>query len=362
LRIGVSALVAVALLCGCRSSSSPDGVPAKLADGWGIATPESVGLDAKKVEELHSSMRQGGFGGIRSFLLAKDGRLVHEAYFQRYDRDDLHFLYSVTKSVSSLLTGIALDKGLLGSVDAMLLQLLPPHLASSADKTQDRVALKHILSQSTGLDWNEGYAYSDKRNTHNQMGRSDNWMEFILSRRVVHTPGTRWTYNTGNTHLLAAVLKDQTGLDVRAFAKKHLLDPLGIREAEWTTDPQGYPCTGGSNGGLKLRARDLAKLGQMVLDDGKWNGRQVISKKWIDESTAIRFDATNLQRYGYQWWREKYRTKSQMLHAIVAYGHGGQILAIFRQLNLVIAVTSWDLSPETYNPPPLFKIVSALAH
>jgi len=351
-------LVGMLTTLSCNYSQTE--IPIQLDDGWDIASMESVGIDAEKVYQLTKQIDKGKYEGQRSLVIIKDGKLVYEAYYDGYDRESLFRIYSVSKSVTSILIGIAIDKEFIKGVDEPLVNLLPQYAAILNSSNKNEITLKNVLTMSSGFKWDEeSISFSDPRNSHTQMSSTKDWAKFVLSRPMAFEPGLKWIYNTGNTHLFGIILKTKTGLQATEFAEKYLFQQLGIKRYKWNRDPMGYPCVGGSNGGLRLSTRDFAKIGQLILDDGKWKSVLVVSKRWVDESTAIHMNATNISKYGYQWWRDNYKIKGKIFQAICGYGYGGQSLRIFPELNMVIAMTSWSKSSRAQTLPALLRILNA---
>ena len=329
-------------------------------NSWQEATLESVGINAEIILRASKLIEEWAYQGQRSLVIIKDGKLVFEAYYDGYDQNDLFRIYSISKSVTSILIGIALDNGYLKDENEPISKLLPQYSTLLRKEPKSTITLKNVLTMTPGFEWDEeNYSFSDARNSHTQMNRENDWMAFVLSRPLAFNPGTRWVYNTGNSHLLGGILKATTGLHANEFAEKYLFDPLGIKNYKWNSDPMGYPCVGGSNGGLQLRTRDLAKFGQLILDDGKWKGKQIVSETWVKKSTAIHINATNISKYGYLWWRDRYKIKDRYLDAICGYGYGGQSLQIFPELNMVVTMTSWGRQPRAQTLPVLLKILNA---
>ncbi len=327
---------------------------------WKEATLESVGINAEIINRASKLIEEGTYQGQRSLVIIKDSKLVFEAYYDGYDQNDLFRIYSISKSVTSLLIGIALDNGYLKDENEPIRKLLPQYSALMRNEPKSTITLRNVLTLTPGFEWDEeNYSFRDARNSHTQMDRENDWMAFVLSRPLAFNPGTRWVYNTGNSHLLGGILKANTGLHANEFAEKYLFEPLGIKNYRWNTDPMGYPCVGGSNGGLQLRTRDLAKIGQLILDKGKWKGKQVVSETWVKKSTDIHINATNISKYGYLWWRDGYKIKDKYLKAICGYGYGGQSLHIFPDLKMVVVMTSWGRQQRAQTLPVLLKILNA---
>ena len=201
-------------------------IPEKLNDGWEVASLSEVGIDPSKIEQITREIRNDTrFDGIHSMLIVKDGKLVHEAYFWGYQRNSLNVLASITKSVTSTLIGIAIDKGYIKSVDESVVSLIPDHTRGIRDPKKEAIKLRHILTMSSGLDWLEhGTSYNDLENSEYQMVDSEDWMKYVLSKPMKDTPGTRFLYNTGGIHLLSAVIQSTTGLRTDKFAEKYLFE------------------------------------------------------------------------------------------------------------------------------------------
>ena len=317
--------------------------PEKNDKGWEISSLSSEGIDEKKIASLTEQIRTGKFKGIHSFLIVKNGKLVHEAYFKGYNQDSLQEIFSITKSVSSTLIGIAVDKGFIENVEHSVIDLLPQYKQEIKNPNISKIKLEHILTLSTGLEWDErSYSYSDPRNTETQMVDTSDWMKFVLTRPQQHEPGTVYNYNTGSVHLLSAIIKNASDLYADEFAEKYLFEPLGITVYHWNKDKKGYPCTGATHGGLRLRARDLVKFGQLILRDGNWKGRQIVSQDWINKATAKQMEiANNINSMGYLWWPGSYTFKEKKISYIASFGYGGQTLYIVPDLDLVFIFLCW---------------------
>jgi CubicO group peptidase (beta-lactamase class C family) len=306
-------------------------VPEETGDGWRPADPETAGLERAALEALVSDVIGGKAGLLHSLLLARGGRLVLEEYFHGYNRDDLHRLASVTKSVSSLITGVAVDRGDIDGVDTPLARFFPEH----ADRFRGgwrNVTLGHLLTMSIGAAWTEAEA----ERTH---GAGDEFFGQLLSREFAHEPGTHWQYVSANVNLLGGVIKYATGLHADEYAAEFLFRPLGIDAWNWEYGAvDGYRLMDGS---LMLRPRDTARLGELVRDRGRWNGTRVISAEWMEESTAPHIvpSAGGPEKYGYLWWLFYIPSGGGVHEAIVASGRGSQFTAVFPALDLVLVTT-----------------------
>lgn len=304
--------------------------PEECNDGWKTANPEDVGLDSAAINDLVTSLVGGEAGEIHSLLIAKDGKLVVEEYFHGYGRNDTHRLASVTKSVSSLLVGLALELGKIESVDTPLLDFFPQH-ADLRTQSWDRITLRHLLTMSMGLDWTD----EEGRQIH---GAGEEFFKQVFSRKVSGTPGAKWRYINPDVNLLGGVLKHSTQMHADLFAAKHIFAPLGIEAWSWDYgEVDGYRLMDGS---LQLRPRDMAKIGALVADEGRWCDRQVISADWIRESTLSQIPTgEQADGYGYLWWLFRLPAGGDMQTMVLANGWGSQFIAVFPALNMVVVTT-----------------------
>jgi CubicO group peptidase (beta-lactamase class C family) len=245
--------------------------PERLDDGWQVSTPADAGLDETLIAKITSDIATGRFEGIHSYLIVKNGKLVHEAYFDGYGREDLQTIFSITKSLTSTLVGIAIERNEISGTGATLPELLPEYTEVIADGRARSVTLEHLLTLTSGFEWDEKtHPYNDPRNSEYRMVTDGHWVEHFLGLPVRDEPGTRYVYNTGSVHLISAIIRSRTGLYADEYTERYLFEPLAIEDFKWNKDPQGYPCTGGTHGGLRLRSRDLAKFAYLFLNGGRW--------------------------------------------------------------------------------------------
>lgn len=284
-----------------------------------------------KVRSIVAQAENGVYGDFHSLLVLKGDELIAEEYFGGYDADSIHFQYSVTKSISSLLVGIAMDQGYLSSVDQKLYQLFPEYegdIANWSDQKAD-MSLENVLTMSAGYQWDEWtYTYTDTRNDANKLIRSDDLMKFVLDLPVAHEPGSRFTYNSGCSMLLSGVIQNSTGMSLEAFARQNLFDKLGIEEWHWE---QGNDGKFNSGWGLHLKPADMLKIGKMVRDRGLWQGERIVSEAWLTASQT-----NHISSYGYQWWLST--------DFFSARGWGGQVIAIVSSDDLVVVTTAGNFS------------------
>lgn len=324
-------------------------------DGWATADLSEAGVDSEKISDLIREILNRNFKDIDSVLLVKDGKLILEEYFNEYGRDDLHELHSVSKSITSILLGIAIDERMIPNVDTKVYAFFPEYKGTRWVDQKYDISLKHLLIMSAGIDWDERTRpLNDPRNDIIALiFHSDNWIKYVLNKAVVEPPGLRWNYSGGLTILLGGIIKNTSGLYADKFAEKYLFGPLGIVNYTWHRHQDG---TINTQGGLSLRPRDMAKIGYLFMNGGQWKGRKVISKEWIDESTKDHI-TTGSHGYGYQWYRGGGIINNTEFEAFWAWGLGGQLIFVFPTLELVAIFTSKPnlKSKPHYNEPGLYQ-------
>lgn len=324
----IAAFFAILLVALCASCSKDVERTYWPTDDWQRATPESVGFSSEKLLEAFASQDFDKIG-LHSLLVIKDGYVILEAYRYPYGPDALHNLNSATKSFTSTLYGIALDREAVENVSSRVLDYFPEIKAAETDKRKLAMTVEDLLTMRTGQNWIE-HAGSNMDNSFDQMMDTENCLEYFMGISMVLKPGTLFDYNTGASHIISTIIQKTTG-STETFAREHLFGPLGIREYAWKNDPQGIP-TGGF--GLSLRARDFAKLGFLYLNGGMWDGERILSKKWIEKATAVHVDAGGSGKYGYQWWI--------FPGGKVFYAHGyrEQNLYIIPELDLIVVTNA----------------------
>jgi len=327
--------------------------PEKIGDGWETASLKEEDIDSEKIDEMMHDILSGNDRNIHSILLIKNGKLVLEEYFYGYNRDKLHFLASVSKSITSVLIGIAIDQKVTADVETKAYELFPKYMGTKWIDQKYPITLQHMLTMTAGLDWDEmKYSRTDPRHTTHQMYESDDPIEFVLERNLIEAPGEKFYYNSGLTILLGKIVKNTSGLYIDEFAGKCLFTPLGISDYHWDKFPDGTIQT---DGGLHLRPRDMAKIGYMMLKDGKWKDHQIVSKEWVEESTKRHIAARAIE-YGYQWWIGKTTINNQTIRVLFASGHGGQKIFIIPKLDLVVVFTSKVFNPKGHSGPEGFLL------
>ena len=318
-------------------------IPEKIAGGWETSSLEKEGVNSDKIVELIEGILRENYKNIHSVLLVKNGKLILDEYFYGYDRHTKHGMMSTTKSVTSILIGIAVDNGIIDNVDKKAYQFFPEYENLNWSDLRAEIRLENLLTMTAGLEFNEyQYHFYDSRNSVVGMYRSSDPIKYVFQQKMLYEPGNIFNYSTGLTLVLGGVIRNTSGLYADTFAEKYLFSPLGISEYIWEKHPDGTIQTGGGpRGGLLLKPRDMAKIGQIMLKNGKWNGRQIVSQKWIAESTRERVSNVFAGwSYGYQWWQAKDIVSNIEIEMFFAAGHGGQFIFVFPSLELIAVFTS----------------------
>jgi CubicO group peptidase (beta-lactamase class C family) len=336
--------------------------PAELPDGWPVAAPEDQGLDPVAICAIGPRFEAWKEANVHAVVVIRHGVLVYERYFAgederwgrplgrvAYDARMRHDLRSITKSVTALLVGIAVDRSWLEDLDAPVLSFFPEY-ADLRTPEKDRITVRHLLTMSAGLAWNEELPYSDPENSERQMTDAPDPYRYVLAQPSAAPPGQVYNYNGGATAMLAAILRKLSGRSLDVLAKEALFEPLGIRDVEWVRYANGDPIAAS---GLRLRPRDLAKIGQLVLDRGVWQGRRIVSPSWIEQSTSPQIQAEEPLFYGYQWWLGRSAIDGQEIEWAAGFGWGGQRLFVVPDRDLVVVVMA-----GLYANPPLQRVVA----
>jgi CubicO group peptidase (beta-lactamase class C family) len=282
---------------------------------------------------------------IDSILIVRHGYLVAEVYYGSNSPTLKHELYSVTKSFTSALIGIAIQKGFMDSVNHPVLDWFADRQVANVDARKRAMTLEHLLTMSSGLEWPEsGTPYTTMDNPYVRMMRSPDWVQFVLDQPMAEQPGATFNYNSGTSHLLSAIVQKTTRTSTLAFAREYLFKPLGIADVAWGTDASGI-AIGGSD--LRLTPRDMAKFGYLYLKGGVWEGQQVVPAEWVKASTTKHIKSTSATLdYGYLWWIEPDGSFG-------AHGLGGQHIFVRPSQDLVVVFTSWLTGNDTEQPAVL---------
>lgn len=315
-------------------------LPVIFDGSWEISSLEKEGVETGKITEMIEILSNGNMKDIHSVLIVKNGKLVLEEYFYGYTRHDTHYMMSVSKSISSLLIGIAIDQRKIKDIEQKIYEFFPSYQDIGWDDLKKEICLKHVLNMTAGLDWNYwDYPDHDPRSSSQAMIRSDDWIRFVLERDMVAPPGKDFAYSNGLSMLLGEILRNATGEYADTFAEKYLFNPLGISEFRWQKGQGGIMNTAW---GLKLRPRDMAKIGYMMLKKGRWNDHQIVSSSWVDKSTKKQSEGDKLlsSGYGFQWWLGSPFVNDKNFELFCAAGKGGQYIMVCPELDLITVFTS----------------------
>jgi CubicO group peptidase (beta-lactamase class C family) len=350
------------VLSDCAKSEAPANnvrpyqytVPEKINDGWETASLSSENLDANLIKDLFERISDNTYKNITSVLIVRNGKLVVEEYFPRQEvfgdrrsralkRVSPQQLYSATKSVTSILIGVAIERHLIRGVDEKISSFFPEYADIFADSNKDAIRLKDFLSMKAGLSWDEWtYPYADTRNDALKALLSPDPIRYVLERPLVAAPGAQFAYDTDISLTLGRIIQKVSGMPVDKFAEKYLFEPLGISDYYWAKLPDDIVETGG---GLFLRPRDMAKIGFLFLNGGRWKGKQIISKEWVKESTRNYVDAGQIPAwvqangYGYQWWLGPFKVGNRVVESYGARGRAGQFILVFPEQQIVAVFT-----------------------
>ncbi len=386
-RIGAAAAL---VLCMCTASSlaQQNGT----AKDWPKAAPKEFGIDPVKLAAFDADIAGGKYGLVDSMLVLrcgtavfdksyphdygqiygerakKEGPLNHDLhgpynyfsadYHPFYQHTDMHTMQSVSKTITSITFGIARTRNeFTASLDAPILQFLGGHKIANLDDRKKRITLRHLLTMTAGLEWHEDLAYDDPRNSADIMEASHDWVQYVIDQPMADEPGKTFVYNSGATILLAQIFKKVTGKNLDEYAAEHLFKPLNMRYF-WKHSPTGLPDT---EGGLYLSAHDLAKIGQLFLKSGTWEGKDVVSSAWIKDSVAPHVTVPGGNwKYGYQWWLQPIGSSPEDI-TWFARGFGGQQLIVLPEYDIVAVFTGWDIlsSDEKHQHDQLARILDA---
>jgi CubicO group peptidase (beta-lactamase class C family) len=338
-------------------SSAP--VPTASAD-WQSVAPAEAGFAPDLADRLDRAVQEGSLPNLHAVVIARGGKLVLERYYDGQDErwgEPLgtvsfgpqveHDLRSVSKSIVGLLYGIALAEGRVPALDQPLVDHFPyPDLA--ADPARRRITVAHALSMTLGTEWDETLPYTDPRNSEIAMEMAPDRYRFVLERPIVAEPGSRWVYNGGTTALLAHLIAEGTGMQLHDYAREKLFAPLGITDTEWVVGSNGEAAAAS---GLRMRPRDLARIGRLVLDRGRWGDRQLVPAAWLEASFEPRVPSEPELAYGYQWWLWPREPRADGRRWMAGFGNGGQRLTIMPHLDLVLVVMAGN-----YNQPDAWKL------
>lgn len=335
----------------CLTLASSGGLlltaPSPAPDEWKRGSLASARLSPERLQAMEAAIRSGELKKIQSVVIARDGRLVYEGYFGGANAGTLMDVRSASKTVTSMLVGIAIDRGLLAGVQAKILSFFREKKpVANPDPRKEQMTVEDFLTMSSLLecdDWND-----HSRGNEENMYTIEDWVKFTLDLPIKgfapwavkpqDSPyGRSFSYCTAGVFVLGQVVATAAKMPVERFAAETLFAPLDIRDAKWPFSPLGLAQTGG---GLRLSSSDYAKLGQLYLDGGTWSGQRVVSEAWVRESVKPHVRIDDDTEYGYLWWLRSFGPPEKRQAAWAMQGNGGNKIVVLPALHMVVVVTS----------------------
>ncbi|WP_374445221.1 serine hydrolase domain-containing protein [Stella sp.] len=330
------------------------------ARAFETVAPAAAGFSTDLADRFAAFAAAGRLPGLHGVVALRHGRIFFERYLAGEDAnwgtplgrvefgpETLHDLRSVTKSIVGLLYGIALAEGRVPAPDRALLAQFPEYPDLAADPARTGLTVEHVLTMTLGTEWNESLPYTSLANSEIAMEAAPDRWRFVLERPVVAAPGAGWTYNGGATALLGRLIERGTGQSLPDYARAVLFDPLGIGPTEWVRGRRDGVASAAS--GLRMRPRDLARIGQMVLDRGMAGDRRIVPAEWLAASFRPLARLPDGRGYGYHWYLGRFDRGGFWRGAI---GNGGQRLFVWPEPGLVVAVTAGNYDdPEQWRTP-----------
>ncbi len=307
--------------------------PKEIGDGWKTSNLKSQNIDTTLIYKLFNKIKKEN--KIHSVLLIKNGQLIIEEYFKGHSANEPHDLRSATKSIRSILMGIAIDKGFIENIDDPISKYLKsPTPNKNLDERKDKITIKHLLTMSSGLDCND----FDKKSKgqEDKIYRKKDWLQYAVDLPMVNESGTISNYCSIGTVIVAEIISQASGMTIDKFAEQYLFIPLGIENVIWghTSSKKVIP----SAKRLYMTSRDMAKIGQLILNNGKWNDKQIISKNWVNESTTMKTKISG-NDYAYLWWNIPFKLNEKLTVSKTASGNGGQYIIIIPEMDMVAIFT-----------------------
>jgi len=318
---------------------------------WPISTPEEQSMNATKLNQMVEHIDALDLA-IDSVLVVRHGYLVLEEYRHGYNQQSQRQLYSITKSFTSSLVGIALQKGNIDDVNQKVIDIFPERTIDNMDSRKASLTIEHLLTMTAGFEWSDWDPAKPVTST--DWVRSPDLTQFCLDQPMVYAPGEKWEYCNGASHLLSAIIAETTGYSTFDFAREFLFNPLNITNLSWDHAPDGVAR---GDTGLHLTSRDMAKFGYLYLRNGTWNGRQIVPADWVAKSTMTLYHNCCMpmllcnKGYGYQWWT------SPESRVYSASGMFGQAIYVVPDLDLVVVFTASVIEGLDPGPGLLYRFV-----
>jgi CubicO group peptidase (beta-lactamase class C family) len=314
-------------------------------DEWLNTTPEEQGMNSDFLNSIDEIIDDNDIR-LHSVIVVRNGYIVYEKYYYYNTQYTAHTIQSCTKSFMSALIGIAIDMGYIDNVSQRVIDFFPNYTIDNWDPRKENITLEHLLTMSTGLEFHEvDIPYEEPENDLFAMYRSDDMWQYVLDRPMENDPGEHWSYNSGGIELLGGIIEHTTGYSIVDFAEEFLFNPIGIEHFTWWRVPASgqYGC----GGGLDLKPRDMARFGFLYLNEGNWNGTQVVSSDWVNVSTRMYYDTGGWYNYGYTWWG----VPGQTFYA--ATGHYEQKIYVLQEEDIVVVFTG-NIQDQDWHPSDYF--------
>jgi CubicO group peptidase (beta-lactamase class C family) len=352
-----------------RNSEYKYHIPEVTNDGWEVGSCDEAGLNSSTLSKMIDRINATSGHNIHSILIFKEGKLVFEEYFEgylysnnpagsngeliQYNRETDHYLASVSKTITSALFGVAVKEGFIKNLNEKIIDIFPEY-KDILTGAKAEITIKHLLTMSSGLDWDEYSApYGNPANDVSGLLNSDDPLYYVLSHPLSDSPGTQFLYNSGGTDIIGAVIQKYSGKSLLDFGNEYLFDPLNIQGGLWQRLSTNYFF---ASGGIFLRPRELAKIGYLYLNNGYWGDKQIITPDWISESVRKHITTRGrtlpfAQDYGYFWWLKDFQVSGHIYSSYLAVGWGGQYMIIFPAEEMIIVFNSGNfLTAETISP------------
>lgn len=362
---------------------------------WPTATPASVNLIEDSLKSFANDIAKGRYGYIDRMLIIRNGKLVYQQSWQHdyakiygdsakkhstlnqlnssgpynyyndwwhpfYRRSELHSLQSVTKTISSVIIGVASSRNEFPPVSTPVLHFFDTTHIKNIDARKRRMTVEHLLTMTAGFDWNEHTTlYTDPNNDCMRMEASFDWVDYIINKPMALEPGQSFAYNSGASQILSHIFKKVTGMDIEEYGARYLFEPLGIQQYYWKRTPTGLPDT---EGGLYLAATDLARIFYLFLKNGNWNGKQIVTQAWVQASVSPKISLGRTTNYGYKWWLNNY-SFDPVKTAWYGSGFGGQFPIAIPEYDIVIVFYAWNvlIRGRALNPnEAIRRVISAV--
>jgi len=292
----IQRIILVCLICCFNVATSSAATDYSPTEGWRTSTPEKQGMHSGMLADMLENIKERGYA-IESITIIRNGYIVADAYFHPFEKDTKHIIHSCTKSITSALVGIALDKGHIKNVNQPILEFFPEKSIANPNEHKRAITLENLLSMASGLQCRDSYLYKWKGLM--EMQKSGDWAQYIIDLPMAEAPGEKFEYCNGVSYLLSVIIQKTTHMKTLAFARKYLFGPLGIADVKWRSSPQGIEIGWGE---MWLKPHDMAKISWLYLNRGQWDGNHIVPAAWVEASTRGHISSTLFPRYGYQWW------------------------------------------------------------